>query len=183
MFLQTAALKCILNVGFPLVSIKLMLWKQNSPQSFVWCMKTATIPFWLVPSWPPSPVLASTRLHPDAAEESGDTRGQPTLVDKLCSLGLWLLTRLSAACSSSFKLNYTVKWDYVSSNAMIEHNCWSLAGKRSKKENTQTRIPICHADVSRLWNNIKISRSGVSNDGYLSIHRAGVFYFLFFSSE
>lgn len=60
---------------------------------------------------------------------------------------------------------------------MIEHNCWSLAGKQSKKENTQTRIPICHADVSRLWNNIKISRSWVSNDGYLSIHRAGFFFF------
>lgn len=55
-----------------------------------------------------------------------------------------------------------VKLDYVSSNAMIEHNGRALAAKHA---NTLPSSPPRRC-VARE-NNIEISRSWVSNDGYL----------------
>lgn len=57
-----------------------------------------------------------------------------------------------------------VKLDYVSSNAMIEHNGRALAAKHA---NTQTRVSSPSRRCVACENNIEISRSWVSNDGYL----------------
>lgn len=56
-----------------------------------------------------------------------------------------------------------VKWDYVSCKVMIEHNGRALAGKCTNL------VFLFVMQMCRPRNNMEISRSWVSDDGYLSI--------------